>query len=156
MSAPPRGPQPARDGVGPFPPDCAEKFRAERELAAGGYGTVWLATQLNLDRPAAVKLLRVEALADGEQRARFINEARVTAKLASPHVVRVLDFGVSDASEPWIAYELCPGRSLRARLDEERMDPQEALAIAAQVADALSEAHGHGILHRDVKPENVL
>jgi serine/threonine protein kinase len=156
MPVSPRELRRAREGDEAFPPDCARKFKPERELAAGGFGTVWLATQRELDRPAAVKLLHGDALADREQRERFVNEARLTAKLASPHVVRVLDFGASDAGEPWIAYELCPGRSLRARLDEGPMDPRDALTIAAQMAEALAEAHGQGILHRDVKPENVL
>jgi serine/threonine-protein kinase len=156
MPVSPRQLRTVTEGASPFPPDCARKFQAVSELAAGGFGTVWLAVQKGLDRKVAIKLLHVETLADPEQRQRFALEARVTSRLSGPHVVHVLDFGLEDDGVPWIAYEYCAGKSLRARLDAGPLAPAEALDIAGQVAEALQEAHALEVLHRDVKPENVL
>src|SRR5262245_16420061 len=101
----------------PFPPDCARQFRAERLLARGGFGSVWLATQVGLDRPVAVKLLHPDLVANPADRERFVVEARVTASLSHPSIVRVIDHGCADAGSapeavPWIAYEYLPGRTL--------------------------------------------
>jgi serine/threonine-protein kinase len=138
-----------------LPPGCAAKYEHTRRLAAGGFGTVHLARHRDLDRPVAIKLLNRDALKDPESVERFMNEARITASLVHPHIVVLLDHGV-DEGVPWIAYEYVPATSLRARMLERSLDWREALAFGGQIASALAEAHGRGVLHRDVKPENVL
>src|SRR5688572_6935459 len=96
----------------PLPASCAERYQWVRPLASGGFGSVHLCTQRGLDRQVVVKLLHAAALADREQVGRFLNEAKITASIEHPHVVRVIDHG-ADGGVPWIAYELVPGRNLR-------------------------------------------
>ena len=139
----------------PLPPSCAAKFKAEKLLASGGFGSVWLATQVNLDRQVAVKVLHGETLADQDSVDRFLNEARITAALQHPNIVKIIDHG-ADAGVPWIAYEYVAGRSLREAVREGGLPWPEALRAVSQVASALQEAHARGILHRDIKPDNVL
>ena len=141
--------------AGPFPPDCARLFQPVRRLAEGGFGTVWLAEQLELKRPAAVKLLTAGAGADPHAFQRFVNEARVTSTLLHPAIVRVYDHG-ADPGHPWIAYEYVNGPSLRSRLAAGPLPWRNAALAGAQVAAALATAHAAGVLHRDIKPENVL
>ena len=153
--------------VNPFPPDCAQHFRPERMPARGGFGTVWLATQLKLERPVAVKLLHSDLLTSKHDVQRFLTEARVTAALSHPGIVRVIDHGVftpaplddeaaARAGVPWIVYEYLPGRSLSEILKQGALPWADALSVAAQIAAALEEAHGHQVLHRDIKPSNIL
>jgi hypothetical protein len=138
-----------------FPPRCASKYALQGLLATGGYGSVFLATQIGLARPVVVKLLHGFVLADEEQVHRFINEARITASLCHPNIVVLIDFEQEDGV-PWIVYEYVAGRSLRAILKDGPLLSREAAEAARQVCAALSEAHEHGILHRDIKPDNVL
>lgn len=141
--------------MSPFPPGCRARFRHVRLLAEGGFGSVHLAQQIDLDRPAAIKLLHADALADREQRLRFENEARVTARLSHPNIVQVLDVG-TEGGQSWIAYEYLGGPTLRDRLGEGPLPIGGAVTAAVQIGRALECAHAAGILHRDVKPENVL
>jgi len=138
-----------------LPPAIADKFQPEKLLAEGGFGSVWLTTQVSLSRPAAVKVLHAAVLEDMEQIARFGREARVTARLRSPHIVVVLDHGV-DEGVPWIAYEYIEGDSLRRRLQHGALPWREACQVIEQVLMALEVAHAEGILHRDIKPDNIL
>jgi hypothetical protein len=137
------------------PPRCAERFRPVRRLAEGGFGAVWLATQVELGREVALKLLHPRVLEDEVARQRFGNEALISAKLSDPHIVRVVDHGVDD-DVPWIAFELIEGESLRARIARGRLPWREACRITDQIARALECAHAAGVLHRDIKPDNVL
>jgi serine/threonine protein kinase/Tol biopolymer transport system component len=139
------------------------RYRIERELGAGGMATVYLAHDVRHDRKVAVKVLHPElAAAIGAER--FLSEIRTTARLQHPHILPLLDSGeVADARDGpngRLLYYVMPfvtGETLRARLERERQLPiADALGIAREVADALSYAHGHGIVHRDIKPENVL
>jgi len=139
----------------PFPPECARKYRPVRMVGSGAFGKVWLATQLELDRPVAIKLLQSKALEDPEQTRRFCNEARVTASLSHPNVVVLIDQG-AESGLPWIAYEYLAGRTLRHILESGRMPWPEAVRAASQIAAALEAAHDKRILHRDIKPENVI
>ena len=138
----------------PVPPDCARTYDILRPLGAGGFGNVFLARHRQLGREVAVKVLRHEVVLDEEQRARFLDEARVTASLSDPHVVKVLDHGSDEV--PWIAYEYLPGRTVRDILSAGPMRWRDAVKIAAQVAAALEAAHLAGVIHRDIKAENVL
>ena len=137
-----------------LPESCARTYAVERWLASGGHGSVFLARHRELDRPVALKVLHSDVLADAEAVERFLNEARVTAALVHPHVVVLLDHGYEDGV-PWIAYEYLPATTLRAAMHGP-MPWRDALTLTGQIAAALAEAHARGILHRDVKPENVL
>jgi serine/threonine protein kinase len=137
-----------------LPPDCSKDFEVRKVLGQGGAGTVYLCEQRTLGRLAAVKVMRRAAGADPVQAQRFIREARIAASLKHPHVVALLDFGC--VTEPWIAFELVEGPTLRQRLQERPLTPHEALDLGIQVAAALELAHAQGVVHRDLKPDNVL
>jgi serine/threonine-protein kinase len=130
-------------------------------LGQGGMATVYLAHDLRHDRDVALKVLRPE-LAAMLGRERFLAEIRLTAKLDHPHILTLIDSG--ECSEPgmpgpclWYVVPFIRGESLRQRLERERqLRLDEALAIARDVASALDHAHRHGVIHRDVKPENIL
>src|SRR5688572_18109755 len=133
----------------------SDRYRIERELGAGGMATVYLAQDLRHERDVAIKVLHPElgAALGGE---RFLAEIRTTARLQDPHIVPLLDSGEASG----LLYYVMPyvtGETLRARLERERQLPiDDALRIAREVADALGEAHAHGIVHRDIKPEHIL
>ena len=138
-----------------FPRALTDRFEPVRLLGSGGYGSVWLANQRALDRPVALKLLHGQALAEEELVARFLAEARVTAALVHPNVVILLDHNV-EGGLPWIAYEYLPGPTLSARIEAGPLPLAQALTAALHVARALEAAHARGILHRDIKPDNVI
>ncbi|MBI4863715.1 MAG: serine/threonine protein kinase [Candidatus Riflebacteria bacterium] len=138
-----------------LPADCARRYEHQEHIASGASGDVHLCLQVDLARPVAVKLLKPEALGDADQVARFVEEARICARLDHPHIVAVLDAGAGTGI-PWVAYEYIPGSSLRQILESEPVSVARALDVAIQVADALAAAHRAGVIHRDVKPDNVL
>src|SRR4051812_36673871 len=117
---------------------------------------VWLAHDLELPRDVAVKILHARRLESADAVERFEREARTLAGLAHPGIVTVIDRGEHDG-RPFIVFEHVPGRDLRAVIAEHgRLEPALALAVCRQVAGALSYAHARGVIHRDVKPHNVL
>jgi hypothetical protein len=133
----------------------AGRFRLNRLLGRGGMGSVWHATHLSLDIPCAVKFIEGDLGQHAEARARFEREAKATALLRSPHVVQILDHGVSDGM-PYIAMELLEGEDLGKRLARVKQLPSaKIVTIARQVERALARAHGVGIVHRDLKPDNI-
>ena len=137
-----------------------DRYTVDRELGRGGMASVWLARDVRLDRPVALKVLHPE-LAGAIGVDRFVREIRLTAKLQHPNIVPVLDTGVFPGPDaiplPWFAMAYVPGESLRARLQRERHLPvEEALRIVEDAAAALQSAHREGIVHRDIKPENLL
>ncbi len=129
------------------------RYRLHHLLGVGGVAVVHEATDTRLDRRVAVKLLR-ETAADETDRARFVAEARLLASLSHPHLVRLLDAGIDD-DRPFLVLELVRGRTL-ADVLEEPMPPARLARIGAEIASALAHAHAAGIVHRDVKPGNVL
>jgi hypothetical protein len=133
----------------------ADRYRLEREIGAGGMATVYLARDLKHERPVALKVLKPD-LAQVLGAERFLREIRITANLQHPHILPLLDSG--DAGG--FLYYVMPyveGQSLRERLLRDRPLPtDEVLALTRQVASALDYAHGQGVIHRDVKPENIL
>ena len=141
--------------IEPFRSAVADRYRLTRELGHGGMATVYLAHDLRHDRKVAIKVLH-EDLGATLGPARFLAEIKTTAKLQHPHILPLLDSG--QVGE--LLYYVMPyveGETLRARLTRETQLPiEDAVRIALEVADALSFAHGHGIVHRDIKPENIL
>jgi Tol biopolymer transport system component/tRNA A-37 threonylcarbamoyl transferase component Bud32 len=133
----------------------ADRYTILREIGEGGMATVFLAEDLKHKRQVAIKVLRPELTAElGAER--FLREIETTANLRHPHIVPLYDSGEADGLLFYVM-PLVEGESLRARLDREKQLPiDDALQIAREVADALSYAHGHGVIHRDIKPENVM
>ena len=138
------------------------RYALERELGHGGMATVWLARDLRYDRLVALKVLRPE-LAESLGAERFLREIMLAARLQHPHVVSVYDSGEINTAAPrggpilWFTMPYIEGESLRDRLRRVgRLEPEESLAIAREVARGLQYAHEHGVIHRDVKPENIL
>jgi eukaryotic-like serine/threonine-protein kinase len=133
-----------------------DRYRLDHLIGRGGMATVWSATDTVLDRTVAIKRLHAGLLADAEHAERFRREAMLVARLSHPNVVRLLDRG-EDADGPYLVMELVDGENLKARLRREgALDPDEAARICAEVARALSYAHGQGVVHRDIKAQNVL
>jgi serine/threonine protein kinase/CheY-like chemotaxis protein len=130
--------------------------RIEAVAGRGGMGVVYRATDLTLDRRVALKLIAPSVAGEEEFRARFERECRVAASLEHPHVVPIYHAG-QEGDRLYVTMRFIEGTDLRALLAEEgRLDPEHAVAVIAQVAGALDEAHRHGLVHRDVKPGNIL
>ena len=134
----------------------AGKYRIAGEIGRGGMGVVYEADDLKLRRTVALKFLPGELTNDAEARERFVHEAQAASVLDNPHICTIYEIGESGAGQMFIAMALCHGESLRAKIKRGPLAPPEALFIAAQVADGLAAAHENGIVHRDVKPGNIL
>jgi eukaryotic-like serine/threonine-protein kinase len=133
----------------------AKRYTVRRAVGSGGMATVYLAEDVKHHRLVAVKLLRPE-LATALGPNRFLREIALTARLNHPHILPVLDSGEA-AGFLFFVMPYVEGETLRDRLNREPQLPVgDALQIALEVADALSYAHGQGVIHRDVKPENIL
>jgi eukaryotic-like serine/threonine-protein kinase len=134
----------------------AGKYRLIGLIGRGGMGSVWKAEHLGWEAPVAIKLMNVTH--NPQALARFQREARLAAGLRSPHVVQVLDDGVDEMSgAPFIVMELLEGESLAERLGRvKRMRPEVVAQVITQIARALGRAHEVGLIHRDLKPDNVL
>ncbi len=135
----------------------ANKLALLHPLGQGGMGVVWAAHHLALDTDVAVKFIRPERVAaDPTLVARFEREARATARIAHPHVVRIMDYGTVDEVVPYIVMELLPGFSLAELLEQGgRLSFATAKVLLQQVGSALECAHESGIVHRDIKPHNL-
>jgi serine/threonine-protein kinase len=133
------------------------RYRLGDLIAAGGMGEVWRATDLVLERPVAVKLLRSASAGRAEDLARFRAEARHAGSLSHPGIAQVHDYcEAGSPAFPYLVMELVDGPSLRGLLDEGPLDPARTMSVIAQAARALQAAHTAGLVHRDIKPGNVL
>jgi len=143
------------DDVAGFPETLAERYRLTRELGRGGMATVYLAHDLKHGRDVAVKVVH-PALASALGPERFLREIEIAAQLHHPHIVQLYDSGAAGGSLYYVMpYEAGP--SLRQRLARDGPLPvEEAVLVLRDVCDALAHAHAHGIIHRDIKPDNVL
>jgi serine/threonine protein kinase len=133
----------------------SDRFQLIRLLGRGGMGSVWVARHLSLNIEVAIKF--IDGVLGGREdlRSRFAQEARTAARIQSPHVVNILDYGF-DGTRPFIAMELLHGEPLFARIERERrLPPSEVATILTQAAKGLGRAHSLGIVHRDLKPENL-
>ncbi len=134
----------------------AGKYRLEALLGEGGMGAVWRATNIALDLPVAIKLIRT-GLDQSALRARLKLEARSAAKLGHPAIVRVYDVGESELAEPFIVMEHLSGETLAQQLlSQGRLPAVRAAQLLLPIIDALAMAHGRGIVHRDLKPDNLM
>jgi serine/threonine-protein kinase len=132
------------------------RYRVESLLERGSMGVVVVARHIFLDEPVAVKFLSVAKGNEEHFRARFLREARVTAKLRGRHVVRLNDFGVDEQGHPFLVMELLVGESLRAKLKrQERLDVSLVIRYGIQTCQGLADAHRRSIVHRDLKPANL-
>src|SRR5215472_14443012 len=132
------------------------RYHVRSRIAHGGMATVYLATDTRLDRQVALKVMHAELTRDADFVGRFIGEAKSVARLSHPNIVAVFDQG-SDGQYLYLAMEYVPGRTLRSLLRERgRFGYAEALDIMDPILSGLAAAHQAGIVHRDVKPENVL
>ncbi len=134
----------------------SDRYRLEAKLGSGGMSTVFLAKDETLDRSVAVKVMHREMSEQADQLERFRQEARAVAKLSHPNVVSVIDAG-EDGGHPYIVFEYVEGETLKQRIGRlGALDVQEAVAYAIEVARGLSVAHARNLVHRDIKPQNIL
>src|SRR3954471_14223153 len=134
----------------------SERYRLDEKIGSGGMSSVYRAFDPTLERWVAIKLMHRDISHDPDQLERFRREARAVARLNHPHIVTVIDAGEDDGA-PYIVFEYVQGETLKERIRRQgRLPVPEAVAYAIEVARALGAAHDAGIVHRDVKPQNVL
>jgi len=134
----------------------SKDFRVVRKLSEGGMGAVYIVEQISTGRERALKLMHPELTQDAGLRAKFVQEARIGARVKSDHVVEVVAAGVDEETGmPYLVMELLEGEDLEHRLEREPPSSDEAFTILEQLCHAVAAAHAAGIVHRDLKPENV-
>jgi serine/threonine-protein kinase len=134
-------------------PSLVGRYRLEQPLGHGGMATVYLAHDEELHRPVAIKLLAEHLAGDADFRKRFLREARLAARLSHPNVVSVYDAGEAEDGRPFIVMEYVPGTTFG---ELGQVAPGKAVELAIQACSGLAHAHGAGLVHRDVKPQNLL
>jgi serine/threonine protein kinase len=134
------------------------RFRIVRRVATGGMGRVYIAEQRGLERTVALKVLGVEGgrRVDASFRDRFFREAKLCSKLTHPNTVRIYDYGQTEDGVFYIAMEFLDGQTLSAILKSGPLDPVRIVNFAVQVCGSLAEAHSLGLIHRDLKPDNLI
>ncbi len=132
-----------------------DRYEIMQVLGEGGMGTVYRVRHRALERPLALKALRRDLASDRDLPQRFIQEAKAAAAVEHPNVVQITDFGTLDTGQPYFVMELLEGEPLSHLLALHALSPERAIDIALQVAEALSAAHAAGVVHRDLKPDNI-
>jgi serine/threonine protein kinase len=136
--------------------DTVGRYRITDVLGQGGMGVVFVGVAPDLERPVALKVLAPQAAADPRLRERFAREAATLARLDSPHIVYILEYGEQDGC-PYLVTQLVPGGDLRRYVEDHGpLSPRQAADVMQQVAAGLEEAHAQGVVHRDLKSANVL
>jgi len=131
------------------------RYEIRSQIGVGGMGEVYLAEDTQLGRRVAIKLLPPETISDEHARKRLVREARAAATLDHPNICSIYEVGEADGRS-FIAMQYVEGETLDLKLKRKPLELKESLAISSQVADALAEAHAHGIIHRDIKPSNII
>ena len=130
-------------------------YRILDRLAKGGMGEVYLAEDTSLGRRVAIKFPMLESN-ERDYRARFLREARAVSELSNPHIATVYDYGETSEGRPFLVMELIRGHTLSRMMRKGQMTVERVLEIIEAVALALQEAHARGIVHRDIKPTNIM
>jgi eukaryotic-like serine/threonine-protein kinase len=132
------------------------KYRLIRPLGRGGTGHVWVAHHVVLDVQVGLKIIQTDTEGSGNRGARLLQEARAAARLGHPAIVRIFDFGETGLGDPYVSMELLSGQTLAEALAQQsRMSATRAIQLMLPIADALAVAHAKGVVHRDVKPDNI-
>jgi eukaryotic-like serine/threonine-protein kinase len=132
------------------------RYAVRRRIGSGGFATVWLAYDEQLDSPVAIKVLAENWTEDGHVRQRFLEEGRYLRKVESPHVVTVYDAGSLEDDRPYLVMSYADQGTLADRLEGEGLTVTQACEVVRQVGEGLHALHRRGVLHRDIKPANVL
>lgn len=138
-----------------------DQYRVQKYLAQGGMAEVYLATDVNLERPIVLKILLANLANDPILTARFRREAEIIAKLTHPNIIQIYSFGFASTGQPYLAMQFIEGGSLHDYLSQltttgQKFPARQALLLARQITDALQTAHRVGVIHRDLKPSNIL
>jgi eukaryotic-like serine/threonine-protein kinase len=133
----------------------ASRYQITEIIGEGGMGVVYEAWDTQVERKVAIKLVRSDSGGDRKFLTRFRRELEITSHLRHPSTIRVFEHGETEDGRPYMVMELLTGHSLADRLEKGALPEMEALQIARQVAESLSEAHEHGVFHRDLKPDNI-
>jgi serine/threonine protein kinase len=133
-----------------------ERFRIVAPLGTGGMGCVYRGVQLSVDRPVAIKVIAEQLSDDRATTKRFLREAKLLTAFSHPNIVHVFDFGQAETGELYLVMELLHGETLADVLARGKLPPRMACEIAMQLCDALTAAHERGVVHRDLKPGNVI
>ncbi|MEI8259787.1 MAG: serine/threonine-protein kinase, partial [Deltaproteobacteria bacterium] len=134
----------------------AGRYRILARLARGGMASVYLARHVLIERLSAIKVLRRDLCDDSTQRDRFLREARAVNRINHENIIEIIDYGESEDGRVFLVMEYLPGESLLQRLSRGPIAPVRALNIAAQIASGLGRAHQMGVIHRDLKPDNLI
>ncbi len=132
------------------------RYAVRRRIGSGGFATVWLAYDEQLDSPVAIKVLAENWTEDGHVRQRFLEEGRYLRKVESPHVVSVYDAGSLEDDRPYLVMSYADQGTLADRLEADGLTVAQATEVIRQVGEGLAALHQRGVLHRDIKPANVL
>ena len=130
-------------------------YRIIKKLGAGGMGEVYLALDTKLDRKVAIKVLAPDFLAEENLKKRLVREAQAAARLDHPNICAIYDVNEAD-SFTFIVMQYIEGETLAEKMERQPLGVSNALAIAEQAAEGLDDAHAHGIVHRDIKPQNMM
>jgi serine/threonine-protein kinase len=138
-------------------PQHIGRYRIDGVLGAGAMAVVYAGFDPHIERPVAIKCLHAEVAADPAYRRRFLAEARAAGNLTHPHIVTIFDVGETDDGRAWIAMERLSGTTLTERVASEGFPPLPVIMeLVRQIASALDYAHAHGVVHHDIKPDNII